>query len=67
MATYLGHNGYSERDDLAGLNLSTRPVIFVELGNMDNPTDARLQTDPAIRDRLAHALYTGISRFLLAG
>lgn len=66
-STYLGHNGYSERDDLAGLNLSTRPAIFVELGNMDNPTDARLQSDPAIRKRLADALYTGISRFLLGG
>jgi N-acetylmuramoyl-L-alanine amidase len=66
-STYLGQNGYSERDDLAGLNLSTRPAIFVELGNMDNRTDARLQTDPVVRDRLAHALATGISRFLLAG
>ena len=63
-STYIGRNGYSVRDDLAGLNLSTRPAIFVELGNMRNATDAAIQTSAAGRQRLAAALDAGIVRFL---
>jgi N-acetylmuramoyl-L-alanine amidase len=63
-STYLGQNGYDQRTDLAGLNLSTRPAIFVELGNMRNATDAQLQVDPAVRERLAAALDSGLVRFL---
>jgi len=63
-STYDGHDGYSVRDDLAGLNLSTRPAIFVELGNMRNSTDARLQTNSNVHQRLAEALATGIEHFL---
>jgi N-acetylmuramoyl-L-alanine amidase len=66
-STYLGNHGYSERDDLAGLNLSTRPAIFVELGNMDNPVDARLQTSGSTREVLARALAHGLLTFLTAG
>jgi N-acetylmuramoyl-L-alanine amidase len=64
-STYVGTDGYSVRDDLAGLNLSTRPTIFVELGNMNNPTDAGLQTRASFRARLARALAAGIVRFLV--
>jgi N-acetylmuramoyl-L-alanine amidase len=63
-STYLGRGGYDQRDDLAGLNLSTRPAIFVELGNMDNPTDAALQATPSVRLQLARALRAGLVRFL---
>jgi N-acetylmuramoyl-L-alanine amidase len=63
-STYDGHNGYSVRSDLAGLNLSRRPSILVELGNMRNATDAGLQTNPDVRQRLAEALASGIERFL---
>jgi N-acetylmuramoyl-L-alanine amidase len=66
-STYLGHNGYDQRSDLAGLNLSQRPAIFVELGNMDNPIDAALQTTPSFRSAIASALYRGLTRFLGAG
>ncbi|HWH09802.1 MAG TPA: N-acetylmuramoyl-L-alanine amidase [Solirubrobacteraceae bacterium] len=64
-STYVGTDGYSERDDLAGLNLSTRPAIFVELGNMNNSTDAGLQTQAPFRERLARALALGVVRFLV--
>jgi N-acetylmuramoyl-L-alanine amidase len=64
-STYVGTDGYSQRDDLAGLNLSTRPTIFVELGNMNNPTDAGLQTQPSFREQLARALAAGLVQFLL--
>ena len=63
-STYLGQNGYDQRDDLAGLNLSTQPAVFVELGNMDNPMDASIQTDPGGRRRLAEAIALGVTRFL---
>lgn len=63
-STYEGHDGYSLRDDLAGLNLSTQPAIFVELGNMRNSTDAEIQTDAARRQQLAEALASGLAAFL---
>jgi N-acetylmuramoyl-L-alanine amidase len=63
-STYSGQNGYSIREDLAGLNLSTRPAIFVELGNMRNSDDAGIQTDPAMRQRLAGSLSEGLDHFL---
>ena len=52
------------RDDLAGLNLSTRPAILVELGNMRNNSDAALQVDPGFRQQLAEALARGLEAFL---
>lgn len=63
-STYIGQDGYSVRDDLAGLNLSTRPAIFVELGNMRNAIDAGIQTSAAARQRIAAALDAGLVRFL---
>jgi N-acetylmuramoyl-L-alanine amidase len=64
-ATYLaGGTGLDERSDIAGLNLSTRPAILVECGNMQNQHDAALQADPAGRERIARALADGILAFL---
>jgi N-acetylmuramoyl-L-alanine amidase len=63
-STYIGRNGYYYRDDLAGLNLARRPATFLELGNMKNPGDARLQSSPAGRQRIAAAVAAGILGFL---
>ncbi len=63
-ATYIGRDGYSRRADLAGLNLSDRPTILVECGNMRDAGDARLLSSPAGRRRIAAALAAGIVRFL---
>lgn len=58
-----GHSGY----DLAGLNLSTQPAIFVELGNMNNPQDAALAPQAGIREQLARSVDEGLTRFPAAG
>lgn len=63
-ANYIGRSGLDERTDLGGLNLSTRPAIFVELGNMRNARDARQMQSAAHRDRVAGALALGLVRFL---
>jgi N-acetylmuramoyl-L-alanine amidase len=64
-ATYVGHNGLDVRTDLGGLNLSTVPKVFIESGNMHNPTDAALLESPAFRERAASALAHGLEKFLL--
>jgi N-acetylmuramoyl-L-alanine amidase len=63
-STYIGHDGYYFRDDLAGLNLSTSPTTFLELGNMRNAHDAHLQSTPDGRHRIAHAIAAGILAYL---
>ncbi len=66
-ANYVGSNGLDSRDDLGGLNLSTVPKVFAELGNMRSASEAAKLEKPAYRARLAAALATGIERFLKAG
>lgn len=61
---YYGSSGVIERDDLAGLNLTTVPKILVECGNMPNPTDAGLLTSPAFQRQLAEAFSAAIIAFL---
>jgi N-acetylmuramoyl-L-alanine amidase len=63
-STYIGSDGYFYRDDLAGLNLASRPATFLELGNMRNAHDAALQSSPAGRARIAAAVAAGILAFL---
>jgi N-acetylmuramoyl-L-alanine amidase len=63
-SNYVGPGGYSVRTDLAGLNLSTRPKIFLELGNMRNGADAGIQTSARGRERLAQALAAGLEKYL---
>jgi N-acetylmuramoyl-L-alanine amidase len=63
-STYIGQDGYYYRDDLAGLNLSTNPATFLELGNMRNSGDAALQSSPAGRERIARAVAAGILAYL---
>jgi N-acetylmuramoyl-L-alanine amidase len=61
---YYGHAGLIDRDDLAGLNLTTVPKILIESGNMPNPTDARLLTSPAFQRLLARTFTAAIVAFL---
>jgi N-acetylmuramoyl-L-alanine amidase len=63
-STYIGQDGYYYRDDLAGLDLATRPATFLELGNMRNAGDAALQSSGAGRARIARAVANGILAFL---
>lgn len=63
-ADYIGRNGVDVRTDLGGLNLSTRPKIFIECGNMRNKTDASRLKSRAWRQRAAQALATGLGTYL---
>jgi N-acetylmuramoyl-L-alanine amidase len=63
-ATYIGAGGYARRTDLAGLNLSLRPTIFIECGNMRDAGDAARMETAAGRERIAQAIADGIIRYL---
>jgi N-acetylmuramoyl-L-alanine amidase len=63
-STYRGEQAIDVRDDLGGLNLSTRPKVFVECGNMKNPGDAAKLSSGKFRQRIADALADGITEFL---
>jgi N-acetylmuramoyl-L-alanine amidase len=64
VSTYDGIHGIQPRDNLAGLNLSTIPKVFIECANMRNPTDATLTTSPHWQAKAAEAIATGLTRFL---
>lgn len=64
ISDYTAKDGFSERDDLGGLNLSDVPAVFLEMGNMKNATDAALLTDPAFQQQVAEAVATAVEQFL---
>jgi N-acetylmuramoyl-L-alanine amidase len=64
-STYDGHAGITHRDDLAGLNLTTVPLVLIECGNMRNSTDARLLTSRSFQKHLAKALAAALTDFAL--
>lgn len=63
-SNYLGVDGIQPRSDLAGLNLSTAPKIFLECANMKNSEDASDMQDSSWRDRLANTLADSLAVFL---
>jgi N-acetylmuramoyl-L-alanine amidase len=63
-STYIGSSGLSPRDDLGGLNLSTRPTVLVECGNMRNATEAAAFASPAGRQSYATAIAAAIQTYL---
>jgi N-acetylmuramoyl-L-alanine amidase len=64
VSSYDGVNGIIHRDDLAGLNLTKVPKILIEVGNMKNATDARLETSARFQQEVARALLAAIIKFL---
>ncbi|WP_087104007.1 N-acetylmuramoyl-L-alanine amidase [Nocardiopsis sp. JB363] len=64
-ADYLADEGLDERTDLGGLNLSTVPKVFLEAGNMRNPEDAELLTDPDWQADAADAIARGLASYLM--
>jgi N-acetylmuramoyl-L-alanine amidase len=66
VSSYDGVDGIQPRNDLAGINLSTIPKVFVECANMRNATDAGLVTSPAWQARAARAIAAGLATFLRA-
>ncbi|MFJ8213189.1 N-acetylmuramoyl-L-alanine amidase [Streptomyces sp. NPDC096033] len=64
-ANYLGSGtGMVVRDDLGGLNLSTRPKVFLECGNMRDEKDAAQLMSPEWRQKAAQGIADGITGFL---
>ncbi len=63
-SSYIGSSGYFPRSDLAGLNLTVRPMTFLELGNMRNNHDAGLQSSSSGRQQIAAAVAAGILSYL---
>ena len=64
-ANYLaGGDGLDARSDLGSLNLSTRPVVFIECGNMKSAADVALMGSPAGRQRIAEGIRNGVAAFL---
>ena len=57
-STYIS-GGLTRRTDLAGLNLSRVPAIFIECANMRNAADARRLTSPAWRQKAAAGIVAG--------
>jgi len=64
VSNYQGERGIIARDDLGGLNLSTVPKVFTEIGNMRSRHDAQIIESPAGRQREAEAIALGLRRFL---
>ncbi|MDR0504990.1 MAG: N-acetylmuramoyl-L-alanine amidase, partial [Bifidobacteriaceae bacterium] len=56
--------GWMPRSDTAGLNFSKVPTVMMELGEMRNPTEARLMSSKSGRQRYAQALADGIINYL---
>jgi N-acetylmuramoyl-L-alanine amidase len=64
ISNYLGSNGLFPRDDLGGLNLSTRPAALIECGNMRNAAEAATMSTSDGRQRYADAVAAGILAYL---
>ncbi|GAB3141154.1 N-acetylmuramoyl-L-alanine amidase [Amycolatopsis sp. NPDC004378] len=63
-SNYIGGNGLSARTDLGGLNLSTRPAVLVECGNMRNAAEAARMTSEEGRQQYASAIAAAIEAYL---
>jgi N-acetylmuramoyl-L-alanine amidase len=63
-STYIGSEGLSARSDLAGLNLSTRPTVLVECGNMRNAAEAAQMSSAPGRTHYADAIAAAIEAYL---
>ena len=63
-SSYDGTAGIQPRDDLAGINLSTVPKVFIECANMRNATDAALVTSLRWQATAARAIAAGLTAFL---
>ncbi|MBC7679005.1 MAG: N-acetylmuramoyl-L-alanine amidase [Pseudorhodobacter sp.] len=62
-STYLGQQGLDRRSDLAGLNLTRLPAVFIECGNMRNSSDAAKLGSAAFQQRAAQGLLAAVEAF----
>ncbi|MGH3625693.1 MAG: N-acetylmuramoyl-L-alanine amidase [Sciscionella sp.] len=63
-SNYLGSAGLDGRNDLGGLNLSTRPAALIECGNMRNAGEAAVFASASGRAHYARAIAAGIIAYL---
>jgi len=63
-SNYDGRGGIRYRDNLAGLNLTKVPKVLIEVGNMQNATDAAMLTSAKFQQQVARALLAAIIKFL---
>jgi N-acetylmuramoyl-L-alanine amidase len=63
-STYIGTDGLSPRNDLGGLNLSERPAVLVECGNMRNGAEAAVLSSPGGRQKYADAIAKAVIAYL---
>jgi N-acetylmuramoyl-L-alanine amidase len=63
-SSYDGTDGIQPRDNLAGINLSTVPKVFIECANMRNTADAALVTSLRWQATAARAIAAGLTAFL---
>ncbi len=66
VSSYDGVDGIQPRDDLAGVNLSTVPKVFIECANMRNAADAALVTSARWQVQAARAIAAGLTTFVLS-
>lgn len=64
VSTLLGTDGLWRRGDLAGLNLSLRPTVMIECGNMRNAAEAGVMTSAAGQRQYARGIAAGVLAFL---
>ena len=55
--------GIMNSRDTTSLNLSSRPTVTIELGNMRNARDAALMSSAAGQEQMARWLYAGLERY----
>jgi N-acetylmuramoyl-L-alanine amidase len=60
----LGSSGLWKRDDLAGLNLSVRPTVMIECGNMRNSHEASVMSSAAGQAQYAAGIAAGVVAYL---
>jgi N-acetylmuramoyl-L-alanine amidase len=63
-SNYIGSAGLSPRNDLAGLNLSTRPAALVECANMRDAGEAASVSSAGGRAKYAAAIADAILRYI---
>ncbi|MCC5579904.1 N-acetylmuramoyl-L-alanine amidase [Microtetraspora sp. AC03309] len=63
-STYIGKNALDFRNDLGGLNLSSVPKVFIEVGNMRNAGDAARMKSATFRQQAADSLAKGVTNYL---
>jgi N-acetylmuramoyl-L-alanine amidase len=59
----LGSDGLWKRNDLAGLNLSVRPTVMIECGNMRNANEAATMSSGSGQDQYAAGIAAGVVAF----